>query len=369
MAETAAPLNRTPLYDLHVALGAKLVPFAGYEMPVQYPEGIVAEHRWTRESASLFDVSHMGQIRIAGADADAALERLVPGDLKGLAEGGMRYTLFTNDAGGVLDDLMATRVAEGFLLVVNADRKHADLALLQQALGAARVAARFERGLLALQGPKAAVALARRAPDCARLAFMTGAEMAVAGVPCFVTRSGYTGEDGFEIGCPGERAAELARALLAEPEVKPAGLGARDSLRLEAGLCLYGHDLDERTTPIEASLAWAVAKRRRAEGGFPGAGTILRQLREGAPRRRAGLRPEGRQPAREGAAVQEAGGAEIGVVTSGGFGPTVNAPIAMGYVAAAHAKAGTPVRLVVRGKPLPATVAPLPFAPHRYFRG
>jgi len=369
MAETAAPLNRTPLHDLHVSLGAKLVPFAGYEMPVQYPDGIMAEHRWTRESAGLFDVSHMGQLRIAGVDADAALERLVPGDLKGLGVGQMRYTLFTNDAGGVLDDLMATRVADGFLLVVNAACKHADLAHLQRGLGAERVEARFDRGLLALQGPQAVAALGRHAPGAARLTFLTGGEMAVAGVPCFVTRSGYTGEDGFEIACPGERAAELARTLLAEPEVKPIGLGARDSLRLEAGLCLYGHDMDERTTPIEASLAWAIAKRRREEGGFPGAEAILRQLREGAPRRRVGLKPEGRQPAREGTLVHDSAGAGIGVVTSGGFGPTVNGPVAMGYVAAAHAKIGISVQLMVRGKALPAAVAPLPFAPHRYFRG
>ena len=369
MAESAAPSLRTPLYDLHVSLGAKLVPFAGYDMPVQFPEGIMAEHRWTRESAGLFDVSHMGQIMVAGADADVALEALLPGDLKSLAPGQMRYSLFTNDAGGIRDDLMATRVEDGFLLVVNAACKHADLALVTKALGAARVEARFERGLLALQGPKAAAALSRLAPEAARLVFMTGAEMSVGGVPCFVTRSGYTGEDGFEIGCPGERAAELARLLLAEPEVKPIGLGARDSLRLEAGLCLYGHDIDESTTPIEAALAWAIAKRRREEGGFPGAEVILRQLREGAPRRRVGIRPEGRQPAREGAVVLDAAGGEIGKVTSGGFGPTVNAPVAMGYVAAGAAKAGAPLQLVVRGKPLAAAVAPLPFAPHRYYRG
>jgi aminomethyltransferase len=369
MAESAAPLQRTPLYDLHAALGAKLVPFAGYEMPVQYPDGIMAEHRWTRESAGLFDVSHMGQVRISGADADAALERLTPADLRGLSLGEMRYSLFTNERGGVLDDLMATRRPDGFLLVVNAACKNADLAHLTKALGAERVEARFERGLLALQGPKAAAALARHAPESARLVFMRGAEMSVGGVPCFVTRSGYTGEDGFEIGCPGERAAELARLLLDAPEVKPIGLGARDSLRLEAGLCLYGHDIDESTTPVEAGLAWAVAKRRREEGGFPGADVILRQLREGAPRRRIGIRPEGRQPAREGTPVLDASGAEIGRVTSGGFGPTVNGPVAMGYVAAGSAKAGAPLELMVRGKALPAAAAPLPFVPHRYHRG
>jgi aminomethyltransferase len=220
-----------------------------------------------------------------------------------------------------------------------------------------------------LQGPRAAAALARHAPDAAQLVFMTGKEMSVDGIPCFVTRSGYTGEDGFEIGCPGDRAAQVARLLLAEPEVKPIGLGARDSLRLEAGLCLYGHDIDEDTTPVEAGLAWAVAKRRREQGGFPGAEVVLRQLREGAPRRRVGIRPEGRQPAREGTQVLDAAGAEIGKLTSGGFGPTVNGPVAMGYVATGAAKAGTPLQLVVRGKALAAAVAPLPFAPHRYFRG
>lgn len=369
MADPAAPLKRTPLYDLHLELGAKLVPFAGYEMPVQYPPGIIAEHRWTRENAGLFDVSHMGQIRVFGADADAALERLVPGDLKALDQGRMRYTLFTNDAGGVLDDLMATRLPDGFLLVVNAARKEADLAHLQGALGADRVVAQFDRGLLALQGPKAAAVLARHAPEAARLAFLSGAEMSIGGAPCFVTRSGYTGEDGFEIGCPGERAADIARLLLGEPEVRPIGLGARDSLRLEAGLCLYGHDIDETTTPVEAGLAWAIGKRRRAEGGFPGADVILRQLRDGPARRRIGVRPEGRQPAREGAPVLDSQGAEVGKLTSGGFGPTVNAPIAMGYVAAALAQPGTPLQLLVRGKALPATAASLPFTPHRYHRG
>ena len=369
MAGSAAPLKRTPLYDLHASLGAKLVPFAGYEMPVQFPDGIMAEHRWTRENAGLFDVSHMGQIRISGADADAALESLLPGDLRGLGVGQMRYSLFTNERGGILDDLMATRAPDGFMLVVNAACKDADLAHLSTALGGARVEARFERGLLALQGPKAAAALARHAPEAARLVFMTGAEMTVGGAPCFVTRSGYTGEDGFEIGCPGDRADELARLLLAEPEVKPIGLGARDSLRLEAGLCLYGHDIDESTTPVEAGLAWAVAKRRREEGGFPGADVILGQLRAGAPRRRVGIRPDGRQPAREGTPVLDAAGAEIGSLTSGGFGPTVNGPVAMGYVASLAAKVGTPLQLMVRGKALAASVAALPFAPHRYHRG
>jgi aminomethyltransferase len=374
MAETAAPLNRTPLHDLHVSLGAKVVPFAGYEMPVQYPDGIMAEHRWTRESAGLFDVSHMGQVRIAGVDADAALERLVPGDLKGLGVGQMRYTLFTNDAGGVLDDLMATRVADGFLLVVNAACKHADLAHLQRGLGAERVEARFDRGLLALQGPKAVAALGRHAPGSARLTFLTGGEMAVAGVPCFVTRSGYTGEDGFEIACPGERAAELARALLSEPEVKPIGLGARDSLRLEAGLCLYGHDIDTTTTPVEGALEWSVQKVRRGgsarAGGFPGADKILSQFAQGASRRRVGLRPEGRAPVREGALLfaDPTSTEPIGKVTSGGFGPSLNAPVAMGYLPTALSALDTIVFAEVRGQRLPLKVAATPFVPNTYKR-
>jgi aminomethyltransferase len=369
-AAPTPPLRRTPLYDLHVALGARLVAFAGYEMPVQYKSGIIAEHLHTRAKAGLFDVSHMGQIRLHGEAAAATLERLVPGELQALAAGQMRYTLLLNDKGGILDDLMATRVADGLLLVINAARKDADLAHLQAQLDRpAAIEPRFERALLALQGPAAAAVLARHAPGVERLPFMTGAELPVAGIPCFVTRSGYTGEDGYEISLDAERATAVAERLLAEPEVAPVGLGARDTLRLEAGLCLYGHDIDETTTPVEAALAWTIGKRRRGEGGFPGAAIVLRQLAEGPARRRVGIRPDGRAPAREGAAILDPAGMPLGRVTSGGFGPSLGAPIAMGYVAAGDAAPGAALSLVVREVPRPAHVAPLPFVPTRYYRG
>jgi aminomethyltransferase len=361
--------KRTPLYDLHLELGARMVAFAGWAMPVQYPQGILAEHQWCRAEAGLFDVSHMGQVRIEGTGAPKAFERLVPGNIVGLAPGQARYTLLTNDAGGILDDLIATRTADGLFVVVNAGCRAADIAHLRAALEPdCRVVELTDRALLALQGPAAAGVLARRAPGCTELRFMQSAEMPIDGILCRVSRLGYTGEDGFEISVPADRAATLARTLLAAPEVRPIGLGARDSLRLEAGLCLYGHDIDRTTTPIEAGLAWTVAKRRREEGGFPGAAVILAQLRDGPPRRRVGLRPEGRAPAREHTEIQDQSGRRIGTVTSGGFGPTVGAPVAMGYVAPAHATPGTPVQLVVRGKPLPARVVELPFVPHRYQR-
>jgi aminomethyltransferase len=280
------PLQTTPLDGLHRTLGAKLVPFAGYAMPVQYPSGILAEHTWTRSHAGLFDVSHMGQVRLDGSGAAAALERLVPGDIAGLKPQRMRYTVFTNDTGGILDDLMVTNAGDHLFLVVNAACKTADIAHLQTHLARdCTVTPLPERALLALQGPEAAAVLAAHAPDAAKLAFMAGAPFAVGGLPCFVTRSGYTGEDGFEISVANADAERLARLLLGDARVKPIGLGARDSLRLEAGLCLYGHDIDTTTTPIEADLAWAIQKRRREGGGFPGAGVILKQLAEGAPRK------------------------------------------------------------------------------------
>jgi aminomethyltransferase len=376
--EAPLPLLRhTPLYDLHRAHGARMVAFAGYEMPVQYRQGIIAEHRHTRAAAGLFDVSHMGQIRLHGGAAGAAaaaqaLEALVPGDLQGLAPGHMRYTLLLNQAGGILDDLMATRTDDGLLLVVNAARKHADLAYLSANLDPATVAVepRFERALLALQGPRAAIVLARFAAGAEPMPFMSAAALTIAGVPCLVTRSGYTGEDGFELATAAEHAVALAETLLAEPEVALIGLGARDTLRLEAGLCLYGHDIDERTTPVEAALAWTIGRRRRAEGNFPGAAAILRQLAQGPDRQRVGIRLDGRAPAREGAAIIDAASKQpLGTVTSGGFGPTVGAPIAMGYVAAEHAEIGSPLALVVRDVPRPAHVAALPFVPTRYHRG
>jgi aminomethyltransferase len=364
-----APLQRTPLHALHVALGARMVPFAGYEMPVQYPSGILQEHLHTRTQAGLFDVSHMGQLRFTGPDAVNALEALVPGDLLALAPRHMRYTLLLNEAGGILDDLMATRLDDGFLLVVNAARKEADLAYLQGRIaGAATVEPLPDKALLALQGPAAAAVLSRFAPVAA-LGFMTATETKLAGCECLITRSGYTGEDGFEISLPASDATAVAELLLAQPEVRSIGLGARDSLRLEAGLCLYGHDIDETTTPIEAGLAWTIGRRRRAEDGFPGAAVILRQLAEGTSRRRVGIRPDGRAPAREDTPIATPAGESAGRVTSGGFGPSVGGPIAMGYVDRAHAAAGTALALLVRGVARPASVAPLPFVPHRYHRG
>jgi len=369
----AAPLRRTPLYDLHLARGARMVAFAGYAMPVQYPSGIIAEHLHTRAKAGLFDVSHMGQIRLRGAAAARALEALVPGDLQGLAPRQMRYTLLLDEAGGILDDLIATQLDDGLLLVVNAARKEADLAHLQTHLDSAvAVEPRFERALLALQGPEAGAVLARFAGGIAngveRMAFMSAAEARIAGAPCFLTRSGYTGEDGFELSVAAADAARVAEALLSEPEVAPIGLGARDTLRLEAGLCLYGHDIDQTTTPVEAGLSWTIARRRRAAGDFPGAAIILRQLAEGPSRKRIGLRPDGRAPAREGAAITDPVGNPVGRVTSGGFGPSLGAPIAMGYVDAAHAGEGNALALVVRDVPRPAHVAPLPFVATRYYR-
>ena len=370
VAAESAPLKRTPLYDLHRAKGARMVAFAGYEMPVQYPAGIIAEHLHTRAKAGLFDVSHMGQIRLHGENAAAALEKLVPGDLQGLKPGQMRYTLLLNEQGGILDDLIATRIDNGLLLVVNAACKDADLAHLQSALDrSVAVEPRFERALLALQGPAAVAVLARLSGGLDLLPFMSLAEATVAGSPALISRSGYTGEDGFEISLAAADAVAVAEVLLNQPEVAPVGLGARDTLRLEAGLCLYGHDIDEATTPIEAGLAWTIARRRRAEGGFPGAATILRQLAEGPARRRVGILPDGRAPARDGTAILDPSGNPLGKVTSGGFGPSVGGPVAMGYVAAAHAASGSELSLVVRDVPRPAHVAPLPFVPTRYYRG
>jgi aminomethyltransferase len=370
LAAAAAPLKRTPLHSLHLALGAKMVPFAGYEMPLQYPPGILNEHLHTRAQAGLFDVSHMGQLRLAGGDPLKALEALVPGDLLALASRHMRYTLLLNDQGGILDDLMATRFEDGLFLVVNAARKEADFAHLHTRLGRSTTVELLEdRALLALQGPAAATVLSGFCEGIARLGFMTATETTLAGCKCLVTRSGYTGEDGFEISLPAAGAAVVAEMLLAQPEVQPIGLGARDSLRLEAGLCLYGHDIDETTTPIEAALAWTIGKRRRAEGGFPGAAVVLRQLAEGAPRARVGICPDGRAPAREDTPVVNTAGEKIGRVTSGGFGPSTGGPIAMGYVDRGHAVAGAPLALLLRGTARPAHVVRLPFVPHRYYRG
>jgi aminomethyltransferase len=312
----------------------------------------------------------MGQIRLAGAACISALEQLVPGDLAALAPLRMRYTVFLNEAGGILDDLMATRLADGLFLVVNAARKEADLVHLHDRLRTSTsIEPLSDRALLALQGPAAAAVLSRLIEGIAPLRFMSAAEMTIGGRQCLVTRSGYTGEDGFEISLPAGEAEEFARRLIAEPEVLPIGLGARDSLRLEAGLCLHGHDIDETTTPIEADLAWTIGKRRRAEGGFPGAAIVLRQLAEGPSRRRVGIRPDGRAPAREDTEIVDHAGNSLGKVTSGGFGPSVGGPVAMGYVNSAHAAEGAALQLLVRGAARPARIVRLPFIPTRYYRG
>ena len=362
---------RTPLYDLHVSLGARMVPFAGYEMPVQYPAGILAEHIHRREAAGLFDVSHMGQAFLTGPTHETvaqALEKLVPGDILGLAPGQIRYTQFTSQTGGTLDDLMVTRLAENgrLYLVVNASRKAEDYAWMRAHLPEGITLEPLERALVALQGPKAEMVLARHAPQLAAMPFMTATPALISGIPAHVSRSGYTGEDGYEISVADSDVAALVQKLLVEPEVKPIGLGARDSLRLEAGLCLYGHELDETISPVEAGLVWSIGKRRRAEGGFMGAQRISQELRDGSSRLRVGLKPEGRAPAREGTEIQDMDGRTIGIVTSGGFGASVGGPIAIGFVETAKAKPGTQVQLIVRGKPLAASVSPLPFIPTSY---
>ena len=368
-------LLKTPLHALHLELGARMVPFAGYDMPVQYPAGVLKEHLHTREAAGLFDVSHMGQIRLRGEGAAAALETLVPVDIVDLPVGLQRYALFTDDEGGILDDLMVANAGDHLFLVVNAACKDADLAHLRAKIGdKCEIEPLFEqRALLALQGPKAVDVLARLAPQVASMTFMQFATVELLGVECHVSRSGYTGEDGYEISVPSVQAEALARRLLAEPEGLPIGLGARDSLRLEAGLCLYGHDMDATTTPIEASLAWAISKARRADGvragGFPGAAHVFAQQKDGVARRRVGLLAQAKAPVREGAELVDADGKAVGRVTSGGFGPTLGAPVAMGYVAAAHAALGSEVFALVRGHRIPVTVAKTPFVPQRYYRG
>ncbi|MCB2100600.1 MAG: glycine cleavage system aminomethyltransferase GcvT [Rhodobacterales bacterium] len=362
-------LKTVPLDALHRQLGAKMVPFAGHAMPLQY-KGILAEHNHTRTKASLFDVSHMGQASLKGDGAAEALETLVPGELVGLPVGAMRYTQLTNDQGGIIDDLMVTKRRLDLFLVVNASRKDVDLAHIRDRLaGRATLEELSDRALLALQGPAAAEVLTRLSPPVRHMDFMARETLTIADARCVVTRSGYTGEDGFEISVPAEAAEHLAALLLEEPEVEPAGLGARDSLRLEAGLCLYGSDIDETTTPVEAGLLWSIGKRRRTQGGFPGAAVIQRQIAEGPPRRRVGLRPDGKAPARAHTEITTPDGTPIGEVTSGGFGPTVGGPVAMGYVSADQAAPGTRVHLMVRGKALPAEVVKMPFTPHRYHRG
>jgi|TARA_Y100000294_G_scaffold161643_1_gene166189 aminomethyltransferase len=362
-------LKQTPLDTLHREWDAKMAPFAGYDMAVQYPDGIIAEHLHTRTRASIFDVSHMGQAKLLGDDAAAALETLVPGDIRGLSPGRTRYTVLTNERGGILDDLMVTDRGDHLYLVVNAARKDADFAHIRNRVAdRARLEILDGRALLAVQGPAAATVMGRLHAQAPDLGFMTAAALDLDAIPCFVTRSGYTGEDGYEISVAATEAEKLARRLLAEPEVLPAGLGARDSLRLEAGLCLYGHDIDETTTPVEASLSWVLGKRRRREGGFPGHRIILDQLKTGAARKRVGLKPGGKAPARAHTAVENAAGEVIGEVTSGGYGPSVEGPIAMGYVKTEYASPETPVNLRVRGKALPGSVVKLPFVERRYYK-
>ena len=370
----SSALLKTPLHALHIELGAKMVPFGGYDMPVQYATGILAEHKHTRTAAGLFDVSHMGQVLLKGADASAALESLVPVDVVDLPMLKQRYALFTNEQGGILDDLMITRRPDDLFVVVNAACKTQDIAHLQQHIGSrCTVQPLPDQALLALQGPQAVTALSRLNADVAQLTFMTGGFFTLAGIDTFLTRSGYTGEDGFEISVPAAQAEALARALLAQPEVKPIGLGARDTLRLEAGLCLYGHDITTETTPVEGALTWAIQKVRRAggarAGGYPGAAVVDAQLANGTARKRVGLISAERMPVREGAQVISADGTEIGVVTSGSLGPTVNQPVALAYVTTPHAAIGTDVFAIVRDKRVPMRVTALPFTPNRYYRG
>jgi len=366
--------KRTSLYDDHVRLGARMVPFAGYDMPVHYPSGILTEHNWTRENAGLFDVSHMGQCLIEAADFETvakAMEALVPADVLSLKPRQQRYSQFLNDQGGTLDDLMITRhQKDGTLyVVVNAGRKEHDYAWMQKHLpSGVTLTRRDDLSLVALQGPKAEAVLAKLAPAVKDIAFMHYADVEIGGIRAQVSRSGYTGEDGFEISVANADASRLWNMLLGDPLVKPVGLGARDSLRLEGGLCLYGHELDEATSPVEADLVWSIQKRRRSEGGFIGAARVQKELSQGTARKRVGIRPEGRAPARDGTVITDQAGREIGKVTSGGFGPSVGGPVAMGYVETASAAPGTKINLVVRGQPMPAAIVSLPFIPNRFKR-
>lgn len=369
------PLQLTALAPLHQELRARMVPFAGYSMPVQYPVGVLKEHLHTREKAGLFDVSHMGQLRLWGPDAAAALETLVPVDIIDLPIGHQRYAFFTNDIGGILDDLMITNAGDHLFVVINAGCKTQDIAHLRAHIGErCRIEVLAEHALLALQGPAAATVLARHAPaaDLGHWAFMTARTLLLAGVECFVTRSGYTGEDGFEISIPNSHAEQLARTLLAEPEVAPIGLGARDSLRLEAGLCLYGHDIDTSTSPIEAGLTWAISKSRRVggirEGGFPGEDRILAELVQGTSRKRTGLVGLERTPVREGTEITNLAGKIIGTVTSGGFAPSRNGVVAMAYLPTEYTADSAEVLALVRGKPVRMQVAKTPFVANHYFR-
>lgn len=368
------PLLKTPLHSLHLELGAKMVPFAGYDMPVQYPEGLMKEHQHTREQAGLFDVSHMGQVVVRGENVASELEKLIPVDLEALENNKQSYGVFTNEQGGILDDLIACRWSETeYFLVVNAACKTQDIAHLKAHLQGCELEVLDDRALLALQGPAAKEVMAELAPAATELVFMSGCRVQVDGIDCYVTRSGYTGEDGFEISVSADQCEQLARKLLSYDVVKPIGLGARDSLRLEAGLCLYGHDMNTDITPIEASLLWSISKSRRADGakagGFQGADSVLVQIANGADKKRVGFAVEGRGPVREGSEIVDGEGNTIGVVTSGTFGPTKGEPVAMGYVQTEFASVDTEVAALVRGKPRKLTVSKMPFVPQNYYRG
>ena len=371
MTDSNENLRHTPLHALHLELGARMVPFAGYDMPVQYPAGVLKEHLHTREKVGLFDVSHMGQAFLSGDDPAKALERVTPADAQGLPEGMQRYGLLLNDRGTIIDDFMFSRLSgeKDLYLVVNGATKEGDFAYITDKLkGIAKLTPKADRALLALQGPAAGKVLEKLSPGIDGLIFMHVRRATVAGCPAIVSRSGYTGEDGFEISLEGKDVEKAARALLADPDVMPIGLGARDSLRLEAGLCLYGHDIDETTDPVEANLVWSIGKRRKADKDFPAGAKIVDEIAVGAKRKRVGILPVGKAPAREGAEIADKTGRIVGRITSGGFGPSLNAPVAMGYIESAFAANGTEIDLIVRGKPMPARIAPMPFVPNRYKR-
>lgn len=364
MTDTA---RKTPLYDLHVELGAKMVDFAGWSMPVQYPAGIMAEHAQCRDKAALFDVSHMGQVVLRGENPAAAMETLVPAALTTLAEGKARYTQFTNEDGGILDDLIVSNAGDHLFIVVNASMRDQDIPLMA-ALDGVELTEITDHALIALQGPKAESVLAPLCPAAADLKFMETVTATLMDVPVRISRLGYTGEDGYEISIPEDKAVEITRALLAHEDCAPAGLGARDSLRLESGLCLYGNDIDPKTSPIEAGLIWSIQKKRRETGGFPGADRILKEISDGPARKLVGIKPTGRAPARQGVEIQSQEGETLGQITSGGFGPTVGGPVALGYVKSSHIAPGTEVNLIIRGKAQPATVVALPFVQQNYKR-
>ncbi|MBV1864997.1 MAG: glycine cleavage system aminomethyltransferase GcvT [Rhodobacteraceae bacterium] len=360
--------KRTPLYDLHVELGGKMVDFAGWEMPVQYPMGIMGEHNQCREAAAVFDVSHMGQVELHGVNVAAALETLVPASIVPLADGRARYTFFTNEQGGIMDDLIVANAGDHLFVVVNASMRDQDIGHMRDNLIGVEVVELTDRALVAVQGPKAVDVVGALCPAVVDLKFMETVVADIMGASCRISRLGYTGEDGYEVSMPESRAVEITRAFLDHPDCAPAGLGARDSLRLEAGLCLYGNDIDNDTSPIEAQLNWAIQKRRREEGGFPGAARIQQELADGPSRKLVGIKPDGRAPARAHVEVQTLDGRHVGEITSGGFGATVGAPVAMGYVSASAAEVGTKVNLIIRGKAQPATITALPFVQQNYKR-